>query len=355
MKDNILARHFPAPDFLDVPYVGIDISPMNVRMMEIIDSTTLEVGSYAEVSLSKPFIITDTDNTEVKEILKKWKKEYKLEYIKASLPEEKAYLFDTEVEYGNEAKMRSAIEFSLEENVPLSGTDVIFDYRLVGESPKKDFIKVAVTVLPCDVVTAYSELFHQCDLKPISYLIEAQASSRALIKRGDRSTYIVVNINTARTGIFVVSGGAVQFTSTIPIGSTDFTKAIADKLSVDEAQAEMLKETRGFVRGEDGIVLGALMNTAQLFVQEIDKVYVYWNKHRASIDPSVAVQKVLISGKDGVMPGFKEYLGQMLKMSVEVGNVWSNLSSFEKNLPPIVLSQALNFGAAIGLALPENE
>jgi type IV pilus assembly protein PilM len=352
---NFLSKYFPAPNFLDMPYVGIDISPVCIRMMEIIDHPTRRVGRYAEIPLTTPFLITDGDHQEVKEILKKWKKEYKLEYIKATLPEEKAYLFDTEIEYTSEEKMRSSIEFSLEENVPLSGSDVLFDYRIISESEKKGFIKIAVTVLPTEVVSAYLELFHECDLQPISFLIEAQALSRALIQRGDQGTYLIVNINKTRTGVFIVSGGAVQFTSTVPIGSNDFTKTLEKELSISTTEAETLKEAQGFSRTGDNKILPPLMNTAALFRQEIEKVYVYWNKHHTSVDATVSIQKIILSGKEALTPGFKEYFNQTLRLPIEVGNVWSNLASFDEYVPPLLLTTALNFGAAIGLALPENE
>lgn len=352
--NNFLSRHFPAPNFLDTPYVGIDISPVAIRMIEITSHPSRKVGRYAELPLANPFIITG-DTKEVKDILKKWKKDHKLEYVKVSLPEEKAYLFDTEVEFAADAKMRGSIEFSLEENVPLSGADVIFDYRLIGESQKKGFINVAVTVLPCDVVTAYLDLFHECDLKPISFLIEAQALSRALVPRGDQGTYIIVNISGTRTGVFIVSGGAVQFTSTLPIGSADFTKALVSKLALSEADAATLKESKGLMRVEGNPALDPLTNTATLFRQEIEKVYTYWTKHKSNTGPSALVQKVIITGREALVPGFREYLNQTLRLPVEVGNVWANLASFDEYVPPLPLPVALNFGAAIGLALPENE
>jgi type IV pilus assembly protein PilM len=352
---NFLSHYFPAPKFLDTPYVGIDISPLAVRMMEIIDRPSRRVGNYAEAPLQNPFAITEGASTEVKDILKKWKKEYKLEYVKASLPEEKAYLFDTEVEFGSEEKMRNAIEFSLEENVPLSGKDVLFDYRLIGESEKKGFIKVAVTVLPSQVIDAYHALFRECGLEPISFLIEAQAVSRALIGRGDKGTYLMVNIGKTRTGVFIASNGAVQFTSTVPIGSSDFTMALQNQLSLEESAAEILKEKKGLIRTDNNEALAPLLGVAQQFREEIEKVYVYWNKHHATPDAITSIQKVIVCGREALTPGFKEYLNQALKLPIETGNVWTNFASFDEYVPPLPLAHALNFSAAIGLALPENE
>jgi len=357
MKDkNIFFRHFPPPVFLEMPSVGVDISPMSMRFMEIIEHPTLKVGKYAEQALSKPFSITNEDQSEVKEILKKWKKEFNLEFVKVSLPEEKAYLFKTEVEGATEAAMRSAIEFTLEENVPLSGAEAIFDYRIIGKSIEKPgSLNTAVTVFPRDVINAYLELFQTSGLTPVSFLIEAQAISRAIVKRGDMCTYLIVNINDTKTGVFIVSKGAVQFTSTIMIGSMDFTKALQKQFDITVAEAEKLKQTKGFMRTADNETLGALISTASVFRQEIEKVYVYWNKHRSSTDPTESIQKILLSGKETLTLGFKEYLTQTLKIPAESSDPWANMNPLDEYIPPVPLSSALVYTAAIGLALPENE
>jgi type IV pilus assembly protein PilM len=352
---NFLLRYFPAPNFLDMPFVGIDISPRKVRMIEIIDHPALKVGKYAEATLSKEFLITDEDKSEVRDILKKWKKEYKLEHIKASLPEEKAYLFDTEIELGTEEKMRASIEFSLEENVPLSGAEAIFDFRLVGKSEKEGFVKVAVTVLPREVVDSYLSFFKECDLHPLSFLSEAQALARSLIKRGDKGTYLIVNINIARTGVFVISNGAVQFTSTITMGAQDFSKAIQNGTEMTAEEIEQLKASKGYARSGESDALQALIASGAVFRQEIQKVCVYWAKHRSMANPSEAIQKVILSGKESLTLGFKEYLNQTLSLPIEIGNVWTNLNSFDQYIPPLSFATSLDYGTAIGLASPEKE
>lgn len=357
MKDkNIFFHHFPPPVFLEMPSVGIDISPTAMRFMEIIEHPALKVGKYSEQILTKPFSINSEDTSEVKEVLKKWRKEFGINFVKVSLPEEKAYLFKTDIELGTEAVMRSAIEFTLEENVPLSGAEAIFDYRIIGDHPeKKGFLNVAVTVFPRDVINSYLELFQTSGLTPVSFLIEAQALSRAIVKKGDKGTYLIVNINDTKTGVFIVSKGAVQFTSTVMIGAMDFTKALQKQFDITVAEAEKLKLTKGFMRSGDNETLGALISTASVFRQEIEKVYVYWNKHRSSTDPSESIQKILLSGRETLTLGFKEYLSQTLKIPTESSDPWSNMASLDEYIPPLPLASALVYTAAIGLALPENE
>lgn len=348
-------RYFPAPKFLQMPAVGIEISLFNVRLMEIIDHASLRVGSYSEQALSEPFSFSEGDQNEVKEILKKWKKDYGLQYIKASLPEEKAYLFRIEIKYGKDREMREAIEFNLEENVPINGAEALFDYRLIGEGSKPGFVKVAVTVFPREIVERALAFFHECGLTPISFLMDASALSRALIKREDLGTYLVVNMRGSKTGISIVSRGSVRFASTISVGGGDFIKALVKQCSITSEEAIELTKTKGFIKTVDNEALFALRSIAAVFKEEIQKVCVYWQSHRDKDDASEAIQKILLAGKDALILGFREYLSQNVNIETEIGNMWSNLGNFDKYLPPLSMEEALDFGVTIGLALPENE
>lgn len=63
-------------------------------------------------------------------------------------------------------------------------------------------------------------------MTPVSFLIENQALTKAIIKENDAATYLVVNMGSKKTVLSIVSDQAVQFTSTVNIGGDDFTNAI---------------------------------------------------------------------------------------------------------------------------------
>ncbi len=349
-------RYFPTPKFLEMPCVGIDISSYSMRFIEIVKGNdSLKVGRFAESHFTTPFLVGEGDNAEVKETLKRWKKQFNLDYVEASIPEEKAYLFKTEIEIETDEKMRNVIEFNLEENVPLSGAEAIFDYRIISSSISNGRASVMVTVLPRTVIEGYISLLKECGLVPLSFLIEAQAISKALIKKDDLGTYLIVNINQKRTGFFIVSQGSVQFSSTIPIGSGDFTAALMKQFALSEEAAEKMKKEKGFTRSkENEEVLNALMGTASAFRQEIEKVYVYWHTHKSS-DGKAAdeVRKILLCGRGATITGFKEFISQNMKVETDIGNVWTNVASFDEYIPPIKAEDALNFASSIGVALPK--
>jgi len=331
--------------------VGIDISPLVIRLVEVREHPSLHMGRHEEVRLKEAFSISEGNHEEVKEVLKKWKKEYGLKYIKSSIPEEKAYLFEAEILYGPDENMRNSIEFILEENVPLSGADAIFDYRVSGEGEKKGNSKVVVTVLPRTIVDAYETLFQDCGLVPLSFIIEPQAFSRALIQRGDQNTYLIVHIGETKTCLFVVSQENVEFTSTLSLGSVDFTKALSKEFNMTQEQIFELKKTKGFSREGDQEVLSAIISTASVFRQEIEKVFDYWQTYRGSKNPAEKIQKIILSGKDAHILGFTDYISQNTKTETVVGCVWQNFGASTKQTPPIGEDDSLDWAGVIGVAI----
>jgi len=314
---NFFLKYFPTPRFLEMPYVGIDISSTYIRMVEIPFGPRLRVGNFAEQKLAQPFSLT-SDVSEVKEILKEWKKKYSFDYVKVSLPEEDAYLFQKEMQFDTDKNMRQAIEIALEENVPVNGADSIFDYRLLDISNGKDgSVRVVVTVLPITTVQKYTTLFSECGLSPLSFMIEAQALSRSVVKRGEKMTNLIVNMSETKIGFFITSKEAVQFTSSVSV----------------------------LIDDDKGLIISA----------QIKKILSYWHSkegHELAWEP---IQEVILCGKEALTAGLKDGLMREFVMKVKIADVWNNVELGEGYVPPIVYENSLAYGPAIGLALPEKE
>jgi hypothetical protein len=57
----------------------------------------------------------------------------------------------------------------------------------------------------------------------------------------------------------------------------------------------------------------------------------------------------LLSGSD-VLLGLDEYLTRSLDIPVKVANVWTNILSLDKYVPPINNRESLDYASALGLA-----
>jgi type IV pilus assembly protein PilM len=363
---ELFNKYFPTPHYLEMSHAGIDISSSVVRMAELVrTSRGLKLKFYAEEKLDSPILSNQSllSHKNLVEALKKIQINHKLKFVEVSIPEEKSYLFTIEVADGTKEEIRTRIEMHIEESVPIALDDVVFDYHRIMKNEKTGMQFLAVSVVPKVVIDEYITLFEACGMFPISFLIENQALSRAIIKKGDRENYLIVNISHKNTVLSVVNDAAVQFTSTVALGNEDFTEAIAKKLGIEKEQALFIKYEKGFLREKGNeAVSDALIETSSLLVGEIKKIFVYWNsinnfknKEEGGAPQVVGVEKILIAGREAGIVGFRDFLAVSLKTPVEVANVWTNILSFEEEIPEIPMKESLGYGTAFGLALLKDQ
>ena len=243
---------FPTPKLLTMPAAGIDISDSSVKFLTLKDTDNgREIDLYGEKKIPAGAV----SGGEIKnadaliKVLYAIQKENDLHFIRASLPEEKAYLFKTLIPKELKGReVRDLIEFKLEENVPLSSGEAIFDYDIpLEEDPSALQREVSVAVYPNSTVEQYTEVFQKAHLIALSFEIEAQAIARAIIQKGDNGTYMIVDFGRMRTGLAIVSNGLLSFTSTLDVVGDTLTAAIAEHFSVSIQEAERIKNESDFI------------------------------------------------------------------------------------------------------------
>ncbi len=360
LKHRLFTQFFPPPKFLEMPAVGLDISDDAISALELVrQKGALRIGRFNRRSLPPGSIQGGyvNDRNAVVGELRKLKDALKLDFVRASISEEKAYLFKTKIPRVSQKEMREAVEFKLEENVPIPAKDAVFDYAVIAQRghDAADHFDIAVAVVPQKVVETYTEILESAGLAPLSFEIEAQAISRAVVSRGDTDTYLVVNFGESKTGLFIVSDEMVHFTSTVGIGGAHITEAIAKHLSISVDEAAKIKHEHAAFKDKRNIDLFlSLMNAISVLKDEISKLSVYWNTHKDSDgELGKKITKVILCGRDAGFTGLADYLSLTFENTVEVSNVWRNAFSFEDCIPPISFDESLDYAAAIGLALPK--
>jgi len=274
-------------------------------------------------------------------------------FANISLPEEQAYLANMRIPRVPPEEVRGAIEFHLEEHVPISVMDAIFDYVVVSEAGEhhKDTMDVVVSVLPRVVVDEYLEIFHGTGITPTAFEFESQAMARAIIPRGDNGTFLVVDIGKMVTDIFVAAHGVVQFSASLDIGGHYLTQAVEKALKLTYDEADALKVKYGLVGGvkEEGL-RDAIMPVMNDLRTRLLRHYGYWQTHHGE-KVGGNIEAVYLTGGGANLKGITEYLALGLDVQVKVANPWVNVLSFDDYIPPITLHESHGFTAAIGLAL----
>jgi len=316
---------FPPPNFLNIPHAGLDICDDAVRCIEYSHSTHgLTINKFGTKSLPKGVIESGhiKDEATLTKIILELATLLKISTVKASLPEERMYLFKTEVPNAQEDEIRQNIEFKLEENVPLSPADAVFFFDLIPEgvmfNDAQDKIFASVSVAPLDLVTSYLNVIKKAGLTVLSFEIQAKAIARTLVPRDSNETQMIIYNMVHKTGIYIVCGGVVCFTSTVSWGDSSTSE------SKDQAM------------------------TADGLKREIGKIYRYWIEHGWGS----VISRIVLSGNGVLVDGLVSHCSPDPKIPVEIGRVWQNSFSYDKYIPPIPFENSLEYAIAAGLALP---
>lgn len=358
---SVLADIIPPPSYITLPSVGVDISDTSMKYVSFLPSLNHKkhriLKQWGDIdipanSLDRGDVINPK---QLSDTLREFKQLTKADFIRVSLPEERAYIFETELKSNVPKKeIQSLLEFRLEENVPISARDTIFDYELLPqEEGSGQNIRVVVAAYQRDTIMSYYEACLAADLTPISFEVEAQAMARAVIPRASTDTTMLIDFGKTRTGVGIIKNGVLLYTSTIDIGGGQLSQVLRRVLGdVAESELTLIKNTSGLVRGvEDSKVYDCLIPTISVIKDEIATRMQYWHSREGNRNPGRRIKKIIFCGGSANLKGLPEYMSEALGVTCVRGNVWENAFRSDLFIPPIEKNYSYGYATAIGLAI----
>jgi type IV pilus assembly protein PilM len=348
--EKLFFDFFPPPRFLEMPSVGLDISDEVVRFADIKRrGSRFEIVSFGEQRIPKDVIEEGyvKNKPELIKVLTALRQKHNLKFVRASLPEEKSYLFRTQLPFIDESDIRGALRYKIEENVPISINDAVFDYHFIKQpKPGDTKIDVGVAVIDTKVVSSYLDVLSASGLIPLKLRIESQAIAHAVVRAEDPNAFIIIDLQETKTVFAIVSQNVIQFSSTLSISGEAIAKSVEMSLNphADSADSQKTAETKA----RDAMFI-SLMDSSAIMRDEILKLLTYWASHGDEQYP--VIKKVLLCGSFALR-GVDEYLAKSLNLPVRIADVWTNILSVEESVPPITLKESLDYASALGLALP---
>jgi type IV pilus assembly protein PilM len=354
MLKDVFKNFFPTPDFLEPEFFGLDVSDESIKYVEIIKTSKGDrVGKYGEKSIPVGIIESGKikDSLKLEEILTNLQKEVGMKVARVSLPEEQVYIFKAKLEKSGLSNIREGIELILEEYVPIQAQDAVFDYEILSENEQS--LEVLVSAIPKEVIDSYLSVFSNSMIVTPAFELEAQAIARAVIKKNDLDTYMIVDFGQKRTGISVVSKGLVVFASTLDVGGVMLTNLIQKNFKITFEEAEKMKREYGLQRNlKNKDMFSVLLNGVSILRDEIAKHYLYWHTHKDEEGKDrPKIHKIILCGGDSNLIGFADYLSVTTKNDIEIANVWVNMSDSKSYVPEITFEKSLSYVAALGLAM----
>src|SRR3989344_5000220 len=166
--ESLFFGMFPPPKYLAMPSVGMDISDHSVRFVEFKQKNGFKtLSKFGRCSIPDGALSYGDikDKNKIVQTLAGIAKDRNISYVRCSLPEEKAYVFKTDVPFLNSEETRDNIAFQIEENVPLKVSDVIFDYVFLPPSEENiSSIEVVVSVFPLALVESYLDIYKSANM-----------------------------------------------------------------------------------------------------------------------------------------------------------------------------------------------
>lgn len=324
MHTSTFFRLFPPPKFLLMKHAGLDISDDAIFCLEYgklsaASGWKYTIGRFDSVSVPEGLMEGGDikDENKFVEILSDFVKKSGLSYVKVSVPEEKAYLFQVNVTGDSVNEIRQNIEFKLEENVPLSVPDAVFYYDLLPLEVTNGVLRASVSVVPRSYIEHYMDLLHRAKLSPIAFEIVPKAIARAVIPPHSKETVLIINILNRKTGIYVVSGGVVSFTSTMSWGI---------HTPIEENHPSY----------------------NNLLIKEIDRIFSYWESREGNTS---SISKIVLVGHDA--ESYEKTLAGSIEVNVPivVANTWQNTIDLDHYVPPISKPDSLEYVISAGLAM----
>lgn len=280
-------------------------------------------------------------------------------HVVCSLPEEHTFTRVIQLPKMNEKEVGEAVQWEIEQNIPMNITDVYYDWQLVGlGNLNVNHIDILISAAPKKLIDSYLSMLQKCNLLPKSLEGESVAVSRAIVKDlHTEGPILIVDLGATRTSFIIFSGSTMQFTSSIPVAGNKMIAAIATSLKINHEDAKQLFYEAGIDKTkEEGKVYSILEPIIMDLTEQIRNYIVFYEGHSAHehalAGKPVEVHKVILCGGVSNLNGLAVYLSLALKIPVEVGNPWTNiLKEPLREIPGLPYKKSLSYTTSLGLGL----
>lgn len=348
----------PPPDYLRMPILCLDLSDKSLKYMELRRKNgALSVGRFGIYALEEGMI----EGGEIKQkeklisFLKPIKEKLKTEIVIASLPEEKVFLSRIKFPLMDEYRIKEALSLQLDEYVPLSAAEAIFDYDIINkpaENKEQTHLHLNLAAFPKSFVESYRDVFFGAGFVPAAFEMEAQAFARAVVPEEEIGSIMIVDFGRSRTTFAIVSNSKVQFATTIALAGEEIEKTFITQLKIGRPQVEAAKRDIGLIKRKGNEALfESLKPIVSVIKDEAAKQAAYWESRNEVGEKNEKISKIILCGGESTLAGLPEFLSYELKIKAELGNPWINVASFENYIPEIEARDSLAYSTVIGLAL----
>jgi Tfp pilus assembly PilM family ATPase len=232
-----VGEYFPVPDYLNSRAAAISIFQNTITFVSIKqtpaglipnppDIVKLPIGTIENGAIK--------DSAAVITALKSFQQKHKTRDIFASLPEEYAYIYPITIsQYASYDEIVTAVEFSLQEHVPLAPEFLTYDWEIVERSLQGTLL--SVVAYDSRIRDAYESLYAEAGYRVRGLEPHICSAARACVSQKMTTGVLLLDIDTTVTTLAVVYKGRALSSSTLQISQRFTDSESASKLTDEKS------------------------------------------------------------------------------------------------------------------------
>lgn len=156
-------------------------------------------------------------------------------------------------------ELKQHMDWEIRRNIPFAEQTVVSDYQsFPPATADAQNLEVVMAISPESASRSLTDLVKKIGKKARAIDVEPLALARGLERSyGDEmrdKTVCVIEIGHKTTSINIYKNGQLKLPRQVPLGGENFTKAIADNLSISYDEAEQMKITKGEIPADASTV-----------------------------------------------------------------------------------------------------
>ena len=342
--------------------LGIDIGVSSIKVVEVsLAGKKHKLENYFEFRFpaqkSLAFEAFDKQNLllltdEVAQVLNSLLQKLGIKQKKAAfaIPDFSTFFTSFTLPPMTEAEIPQAVQFEARHHIPISLSEVTFDWKIMREEEKGKPVKgsklrVLLVAVPNNVLRAYQRLAAISQLEIVGVEAEVFGLVRAIVPEElSQQVACLVDFGWQSTTVSIVDQGRLSRSHSFDFSGIALTESLSHELNLGFAEAEKLKKEHGLDLKEERVAR-ILINRINGLSLEIDKIC-----HDFNQTEDREVNSVILSGGTSLLFGLKEYLGSRLQKPVRLADPFVSFDYPEK-LENRLKEIGPSFAVALGVGL----
>lgn len=331
-------------------YFGLDIGNTGIRLVQLRKGDAKPaLVTYGDVALPPELARSDSpqDIDQIAGIVRQLASDCRVSAtnVVASLPTESTFVSVIDMPKMTPAELAKAIKFQADQYIPMDVSQVKLDWTEIGPGKTANSMEVLLVAAPNAAAEKQLNIIQKAGLELLALETTATAAARSLVPPSSLAI-ILLDTSSNSSGLNIIYQNMPRLVRSVPIGGMTFVRAVAQKLGLDQTQAEQFTYRFGMTQTKlEGQVFKAIKPSVDQLIGEIGNSVKFFNERY----PSVKVEKIVVTGGTVALPELLPYLSTGANLPVEIGNSWRNVA-YQAQLQDKLMSISNHYAVASGLA-----